>query len=414
MRIVVTGAGGQLGSDLSRLLARCPSRRVGARAARPADVAQPAGAVRPAARCSAGSSCRGPSSTSPTVRPCAPSCSTRPRRPAATSSWSTPPRGPTWTEPSVTRTRPTPSTPPGWPISRRPAPPRGPGSCTCPPTTCSPATPSPATGRPRRRPRRSFPRAALPGAGRVPYEPDDATGPSSAYGRTKLAGEQAVVALLPAAGYVVRTAWLYGATGGNFVKTMIRLEAERDTRRRRGRSAGQPDLVRRPGGRAPRARCGPPQPRDLPCRQRRLDDLVRAGQGGLRRAGRRPAPGAAHHHGRVPAACSQAGLQRAVHTSLAGRRTALAAALAGGVDWRRWPTSRARVPPRRRPAVPPIALVEPMPDDGAIARARRCVAALAPVRPAGGCRCPGGCSSPRCGCSSASRWGPAVPMRWSA
>ncbi|MGZ4619622.1 MAG: dTDP-4-dehydrorhamnose reductase [Frankiaceae bacterium] len=74
-----------------------------------------------------------------------------------------------------------------------------------------------------------FNRAALPGAGPVPYEPDDPTGPSSAYGRTKLAGEQAVAALLPAAGYVVRTAWLYGATGSNFVKTMIRLEGERDS-----------------------------------------------------------------------------------------------------------------------------------------------------------------------------------------
>ena len=65
-------------------------------------------------------------------------------------------------------------------------------------------------------------------AGR-PYEVDDATGPKSAYGRTKLAGELAVRELLPDTGYVVRTAWVYGATGANFVKTMIRLEGERDT-----------------------------------------------------------------------------------------------------------------------------------------------------------------------------------------
>jgi dTDP-4-dehydrorhamnose reductase len=62
----------------------------------------------------------------------------------------------------------------------------------------------------------------------VPYDERAATGPRSAYGRTKLAGEQAVFAELPAA-YVVRTAWVYGASGANFVKTMARLERERET-----------------------------------------------------------------------------------------------------------------------------------------------------------------------------------------
>ena len=62
-----------------------------------------------------------------------------------------------------------------------------------------------------------------------PYEVDDPTGPKSAYGRTKLAGEQAVRELLPERSYVVRTAWVYGATGANFVKTMARLERERNT-----------------------------------------------------------------------------------------------------------------------------------------------------------------------------------------
>jgi dTDP-4-dehydrorhamnose reductase len=67
------------------------------------------------------------------------------------------------------------------------------------------------------------------GTGSVPYAEDDPTGPRTAYGRTKLAGEQAVLRLLPEAGYVLRTAWLYGAHGPNFVRTMIRLEAARDT-----------------------------------------------------------------------------------------------------------------------------------------------------------------------------------------
>lgn len=67
------------------------------------------------------------------------------------------------------------------------------------------------------------------GDGTRPYEVDDRPDPRSAYGRTKLAGEQAVRELLPDAGYVVRTAWVYGAAGKNFVKTMARLERERET-----------------------------------------------------------------------------------------------------------------------------------------------------------------------------------------
>jgi dTDP-4-dehydrorhamnose reductase len=61
------------------------------------------------------------------------------------------------------------------------------------------------------------------------YAEDAPTAPRSAYGRTKLAGEQAVLAALPDSGYVVRTAWLYGADGGNFVRTMIKLESVKDT-----------------------------------------------------------------------------------------------------------------------------------------------------------------------------------------
>lgn len=62
-----------------------------------------------------------------------------------------------------------------------------------------------------------------------PYEVDDPTDPQGAYGRTKLAGEQAVRAALPDRSHIVRTAWLYGGPSPNFVDTMLRLERERET-----------------------------------------------------------------------------------------------------------------------------------------------------------------------------------------
>lgn len=65
----------------------------------------------------------------------------------------------------------------------------------------------------------------FPGHG--PYDEDDETGPINEYGFSKLWGEEAARACERA--YVVRTAWLYGAHGGNFVATMARLAAERDT-----------------------------------------------------------------------------------------------------------------------------------------------------------------------------------------
>jgi dTDP-4-dehydrorhamnose reductase len=65
------------------------------------------------------------------------------------------------------------------------------------------------------------------GAKPVPYVESDATGPLSEYGRSKLDGERATLTASPHS-LVVRTSWLFGAAGGNFVDTMLRLAEERD------------------------------------------------------------------------------------------------------------------------------------------------------------------------------------------
>jgi dTDP-4-dehydrorhamnose reductase len=61
------------------------------------------------------------------------------------------------------------------------------------------------------------------GTAGTPYAPDAATNPLSAYGRTKLGGEL----LAGPDALIVRTAWVYAPTGGNFVRTMLRLMSER-------------------------------------------------------------------------------------------------------------------------------------------------------------------------------------------
>jgi len=65
------------------------------------------------------------------------------------------------------------------------------------------------------------------GSGERPWQEDDATGPLSVYGRTKLEGEQLIAANCPRH-LIFRTSWVYAARGGNFAKTMLRLAKERE------------------------------------------------------------------------------------------------------------------------------------------------------------------------------------------
>lgn len=65
------------------------------------------------------------------------------------------------------------------------------------------------------------------GSGTAPWQPDAGTGPLGAYGRSKLAGETAVQAA-GGAHVILRTAWVFSAHGNNFLKTMLRLGAERE------------------------------------------------------------------------------------------------------------------------------------------------------------------------------------------
>lgn len=65
------------------------------------------------------------------------------------------------------------------------------------------------------------------GSGTHPYGEQDATNPRTVYGNTKLEGERAAAACCSRL-FIVRTSWVYGSYGNNFVKTMLKLASERD------------------------------------------------------------------------------------------------------------------------------------------------------------------------------------------
>lgn len=80
------------------------------------------------------------------------------------------------------------------------------------------------------------------GSGANPYREDDKPSPTSVYGQTKLEGEQAVRAFAHKH-LILRTAWVFGSHGGNFLKNVLRLSQERSALRMVNDQIGTPTSV---------------------------------------------------------------------------------------------------------------------------------------------------------------------------
>lgn len=83
----------------------------------------------------------------------------------------------------------------------------------------------------------------LPGDAHTASRETDATGPRSVYGRSKLAGEEAIVASGLDNYFIIRTSWLYGPGGKNFVETMVRFGKEREELRVVADQVGSPTFT---------------------------------------------------------------------------------------------------------------------------------------------------------------------------
>jgi dTDP-4-dehydrorhamnose reductase len=85
------------------------------------------------------------------------------------------------------------------------------------------------------------------GSGKDPWREDDPTGPLNVYGRAKLAGEQAIAASR-CRHLIFRTSWVYAAHGNNFLRTMLRLGAEKPVLRIANDQIGAPTSTREVAG----------------------------------------------------------------------------------------------------------------------------------------------------------------------
>ena len=81
------------------------------------------------------------------------------------------------------------------------------------------------------------------GLGKRPYSENDPTGPKTAYGRSKLAGEEALLSFLQK-GMIIRTSWLYSSFGSNFVKTILKFGKEKGELRVVNDQVGRPTYAR--------------------------------------------------------------------------------------------------------------------------------------------------------------------------
>ena len=139
-----------------------------------------------------------------------------------------------------------------------------------------------------------------------PYLEDDPLAPLSVYGQSKLAGEEAVREIYPGS-LVLRTSWVYGSHGHNFVRTMLHLAATRDVVRVIDDQHGAPTAAVGSRARDPRysdLAGGERGGRPLSRHRSRRDDVARLCGRDLRglgapRLSRARAGG--HHHGGVPA-----------------------------------------------------------------------------------------------------------------
>lgn len=82
------------------------------------------------------------------------------------------------------------------------------------------------------------------GKKQTPYEPEDTTGPLGVYGKSKLAGEQAVLQTISDQAMIIRAAWVYYTSGANFVKTMLRLMTDREALSAVNDQRGSPTFAR--------------------------------------------------------------------------------------------------------------------------------------------------------------------------